>query len=150
MKIVFRFVIRYHKICKVSWPSKLECVVIIYSFLLNLFFHIFLFFLLRSFSLLLKISWSLLHWQVNLDYRFVSLNWKPLLLLFYGYFTSLCKLFSSFVPLQVLAASKNKISTLKGFPHVPLLEVSILSITIILHSTFIEGLINWSIKKIWH
>lgn len=30
--------------------------------------------------------------------------------------------------LQVLAASKNKISTLKGFPHLPLLEVSILCI----------------------
>lgn len=30
--------------------------------------------------------------------------------------------------LQVLAASKNKISTLKGFPHLPLLEVIILCI----------------------
>lgn len=28
--------------------------------------------------------------------------------------------------MQVLAASKNKISTLKGFPHLPVLEVSIL------------------------
>lgn len=27
--------------------------------------------------------------------------------------------------MQVLAASKNKISTLKGFPHLPVLEVSI-------------------------
>lgn len=28
--------------------------------------------------------------------------------------------------MQVLAASKNKISTLKGFPYLPVLEVSIL------------------------
>lgn len=73
--------------------------------------------------------------QVRFPLHCMPLSFSPVII------TQSYRIFFSlliFSPLQVLAASKNKISTLKGFPHLPLLEVSILIITNILKIEFVK------------